>query len=81
LKTVYTAMHGVGGNLFMALTKEAGFPEPIKVAKQFKPDSTFPTVAFPTPKNPGQLIYQLKPQLRTVLIWLLPTTPTLIVAR
>jgi len=55
LKTVYTAMHGVGGNLFMALTKEAGFPEPIKVAKQFKPDSTFPTVAFPNPEEPGAI--------------------------
>lgn len=55
LITVYTAMHGVGGKLFMALTKEAGFPEPIKVAKQFEPDPAFPTVAFPNPEEPGAI--------------------------
>jgi len=52
LKTVYTPMHGVGGKLFLALAKEAGFPEPIKVAKQFEPDPAFPTVAFPNPEEP-----------------------------
>ena len=55
LKTVYTAMHGVGGELFMELAKMAGFPEPIKVVQQFEPDPTFPTVAFPNPEEPGAI--------------------------
>lgn len=55
LKTIYTAMHGVGGKLFMELAKMAGFPEPIKVVQQFEPDPTFPTVAFPNPEEPGAI--------------------------
>jgi phosphomannomutase len=55
LKTVYTAMHGVGGELFMELAKMAGFPEPIKVVQQFEPDPDFPTVAFPNPEEPGAI--------------------------
>lgn len=55
LKTVYTAMHGVGGKLFMELAKMAGFPEPIKVVQQFEPDPAFPTVAFPNPEEPGAI--------------------------
>jgi phosphomannomutase len=55
LKTVYTAMHGVGGELFMELAKKAGFPEPIKVVQQFEPDPAFPTVAFPNPEEPGAI--------------------------
>ncbi len=55
LKTVYTALHGVGGKIFMELVKEAGFPEPITVKQQFEPDPTFPTVAFPNPEEPGAI--------------------------
>ena len=55
LKTVYTALHGVGGKLFMELVAKAGFPEPIKVAKQFEPDPAFPTVVFPNPEEPGAI--------------------------
>lgn len=55
LKTVYSAMHGVGGKSFMELAHKAGFPEPIKVEKQFEPDPTFPTVAFPNPEEPGAI--------------------------
>ncbi len=55
LKTVYTAMHGVGGKLFMELVAQAGFPEPIKVVQQFEPDPAFPTVAFPNPEEPGAI--------------------------
>ena len=55
LKTVYTAMHGVGGKFFMELTAKAGFPEPIAVTQQFEPDPDFPTVAFPNPEEPGAI--------------------------
>ncbi len=55
LKTVYTAMHGVGGTLFMELAQGAGFREPIKVEQQFEPDPAFPTVAFPNPEEPGAI--------------------------
>ena len=55
LKTVYTALHGIGGKLFMELAAKAGFPEPIKVAKQFEPDPAFPTVVFPNPEEPGAI--------------------------
>lgn len=60
LKTVYTAMHGVGGKLFMELAQVAGFPEPIKVEQQFEPDPTFPTVAFPNPEEPGAIDLSLE---------------------
>ncbi len=60
LKTVYTAMHGVGGEFFMTLAKKAGFPEPIKVEQQFAPDPTFPTVAFPNPEEPGAIDLSLE---------------------
>ncbi len=60
LKTVYTAMHGVGGKLFMELARSAGFPEPIKVEQQFAPDPTFPTVAFPNPEEPGAIDLSLE---------------------
>jgi phosphomannomutase len=55
LKTVYTALHGVGGKLFMELVVKAGFPEPIKVVQQFEPDPAFPTVVFPNPEEPGAI--------------------------
>ncbi len=55
LKTVYTALHGVGGKLFMELAVKAGFPEPIKVVQQFEPDPAFPTVVFPNPEEPGAI--------------------------
>jgi phosphomannomutase len=55
LKTVYTALHGVGGKLFMELAAKAGFPQPITVVQQFEPDPTFPTVAFPNPEELGAI--------------------------
>ena len=48
-------MHGVGGKTFMELAHKAGFPNPIKVEKQFEPDPTFPTVVFPNPEEPGAI--------------------------
>ena len=52
---VYTAMHGVGGEVFMRAAAGAGFPAPAKVAKQFAPDGRFPTVNFPNPEEPGAM--------------------------
>jgi phosphomannomutase len=55
LSVVYTAMHGVGGEVFMRAVADAGFPAPIKVAQQFTPDDRFPTVNFPNPEEPGAM--------------------------
>jgi phosphomannomutase len=52
---VYTAMHGVGGETFLAAMDKAGFPEPYVVDQQFYPDPDFPTVAFPNPEEKGAL--------------------------
>ncbi|MDQ1305198.1 MAG: phosphomannomutase [Actinomycetota bacterium] len=53
--SVYTAMHGVGGSVFMRAAEAAGFPEPHKVVEQFYPDARFPTVPFPNPEEPGAM--------------------------
>ncbi|GAA2058126.1 phospho-sugar mutase [Catenulispora yoronensis] len=55
LRFVYTAMHGVGFELFRRVVTSAGFAEPISVAEQQQPDPDFPTVAFPNPEEPGAL--------------------------
>lgn len=55
LKYVYTAMHGVGYELARRVLTNAGFPEPISVPEQQKPDPDFPTVSFPNPEEPGAL--------------------------
>ena len=52
---VYTAMHGVGGDTFLAAMAKAGFPEPHVVEKQFDPNPEFPTVSFPNPEEKGAL--------------------------
>jgi len=52
---VYTAMHGVGGETFLAAMDKGGFPKPHVVEKQFDPDPDFPTVAFPNPEEKGAL--------------------------
>jgi phosphomannomutase len=52
---VYTAMHGVGGETFLAAMDKAGLPEPHVVEQQFEPDPDFPTVAFPNPEERGAL--------------------------
>ena len=51
----YTAMHGVGGETFLAAMEKAGFPKPYVVEQQFHPDPDFPTVAFPNPEERGAL--------------------------
>ncbi len=55
LTVVYTAMHGVGGEIFTTTATQAGFAPPISVTEQFHPDPTFPTVAFPNPEEPGAI--------------------------
>ncbi|MDO8309970.1 MAG: phospho-sugar mutase [Actinomycetota bacterium] len=51
----YTAMHGVGGEVFLKVMREAGFRSPVVVTEQFDPDPAFPTVAFPNPEEPGAM--------------------------
>ena len=55
LTVVYTAMHGVAGDLMLRAIKQAGFARPHVVAAQAEPDPDFPTVAFPNPEEPGAL--------------------------
>ena len=55
ITSVYTAMHGVGGDVFIRAAREAGFPDPRPVAAQFAPDGRFPTVSFPNPEEPGAM--------------------------
>jgi phosphomannomutase len=55
LKVVYTAMHGVAGELMLRAIRRAGFAAPHVVAAQAEPDPDFPTVAFPNPEEPGAL--------------------------
>ena len=55
VSAVYTAMHGVGGEVFMRTVEQGGFPAPTAVAAQFAPDGRFPTVNFPNPEEPGAM--------------------------
>ena len=55
VSAVYTAMHGVGGEVFMRAVEQAGFGAPATVAAQFAPDGRFPTVSFPNPEEPGAM--------------------------
>jgi phosphomannomutase len=51
----YTPLHGVGGATMARLFGEAGFSTVATVARQFEPDGSFPTLAFPNPEEPGAL--------------------------
>ena len=55
LRTVHTALHGVGTETFMKVVKSAGFTETISVLEQADPDPDFPTVAFPNPEERGAI--------------------------
>ncbi len=55
LTTVYTPLHGVGGETAVKVMRLAGFAEPHVTEEQFHPDPAFPTVAFPNPEEPGAM--------------------------
>ena len=55
IKTVYTAMHGVGWKTLRDVFKICGLTEPIAVKSQRDPDPAFPTLAFPNPEEIGAL--------------------------
>jgi len=55
ISIVYTAMHGVGGKSVTEALRRFGFKQVHPVARQFSPDGSFPTVAFPNPEEPGAL--------------------------
>ncbi|HEX6335534.1 MAG TPA: phospho-sugar mutase [Jiangellaceae bacterium] len=55
IQSVYTPLHGVGGDVIRQAVTVAGFPEPRAVAEQAEPDPAFPTVAFPNPEEPGAI--------------------------
>jgi len=55
LRTVHTALHGVGTETFMKVVKAAGFSDTISVLEQAEPDPDFPTVAFPNPEERGAI--------------------------
>lgn len=55
LVVAYTALHGVGNELFSQAMKESGFLNVHTVAEQAIPDGAFPTVDFPNPEEKGAM--------------------------
>ncbi|WP_308287566.1 phospho-sugar mutase [Cryobacterium sp. 1639] len=70
VKTVYTALHGVGWDTTRRVLDAAGFALPTLVDAQIAPDSAFPTVAFPNPEEPGamDLAYETAREVNAELI-------------
>ena len=55
ITSVYTPLHGVGGDTFLQVLESARFQTPVLVDEQFEPDPAFPTVSFPNPEEKGAL--------------------------
>ncbi|MFO0677840.1 MAG: phospho-sugar mutase [Polyangiaceae bacterium] len=55
IRTVYSAMHGVGDELLRRAFDEAKFDAIESVPEQSQPDGAFPTVAFPNPEEKGAM--------------------------
>ena len=55
IKVVHTALHGVGDRTLRAVLSEAGWPPPVPVTAQQRPDAAFPTLPYPNPELPGVL--------------------------
>lgn len=51
----YSALHGVGQQLFLEALGRRGFKKLFPVSEQAVPDGNFPTVHFPNPEEPGAL--------------------------
>jgi len=54
-RVAYTALHGVGGDIFRRVLRQAGYALPLPVTEQDEPDGSFPTLAIPNPEEPGAL--------------------------
>jgi phosphomannomutase len=75
IRTVHTALHGVGGAVLRQAFDRAGFDLPVPVTEQAQPDPDFPTVAFPNPEEPGALDLALDLAERTGADLLLASDP------
>lgn len=53
VRTAYTPVHGVGGEVFLRVAEAAGLPTPVIVESQFHPDPHFGGMPFPNPEEPG----------------------------
>lgn len=53
--SVYTPLHGVGGEVQRRVLEATGFTRPHVVGEQAEPDPDFPTVSFPNPEEPGAM--------------------------
>ena len=54
-RVAYTALHGVGSDIFRRVLLQAGFDLPIPVRDQDEPDGSFPTATVPNPEERGTL--------------------------